>query len=76
MMSGRSTWGSASSRSGPSWDDGRFGRIQLEHPTALLLRARQPFDLDLLDLLRIQLDVFLYLQSVGLGSRMRIRIEA
>ena len=54
----------------------RVRRVQLEHPAALVLRPRQSLDLHLLDLLRIQLDVFLDFQPVRFGSSVGVGVEA
>ena len=50
--------------------------IQLEHPTALVLRPGEPFDLHLLDLLRVELHFFLDLKAVGFRGGVRAGVEA
>src|SRR6185503_17026071 len=42
--------------------------VQIEHPAAFVLRTSQPLDLHLLDLLRIQLDILLHFQTIGLRA--------
>jgi len=55
---------------------GTLRRIQLEHPTAFVLRTRQSLDLNLFDLLRIQLDIFLDFEPIGSCGGVGARVEA